>query len=53
MYNIVHIEIIHIQVWGILETRDQNYHSNGRPRLRLADFLTDVVILQLRRSSER
>ena len=41
------------QVWGISETRDQNYHSNVRPRLRLADLLTEVVILQLRRSSER
>ena len=41
------------QVWGILETRDQNYRSNARPRLRLADLLTEVVILQLRRGSER
>ena len=31
------------QVWGISETRDQNYHSNARPRLRLADLLTEVV----------
>ena len=29
-------------------TRDQNYRSNGRPRLRLADMLIEVVILQLR-----
>ena len=35
------------QVWGISETRDQNYGSNARPRLRLADLLTEVVILQL------
>ena len=41
------------QVWGIAETRDQNYGSNARPRLRLADLLTEVVILQLRRCSER
>ena len=45
---------LHIhQVWGISETRDQNYRSNARPRLRLADLLTEVVILQLRRGSER
>ena len=41
------------QVWGISETRDQNYRSNARRRLRLADLLTEVVILQLRRASER
>ena len=41
------------QVWGILETRDQNYRSNARPRLRLADLLTAVVILQLHCRSER
>ena len=41
------------QVWGISETRDQNYRSNARPRLRLADLLTEVVILQLRRGSEQ
>ena len=40
------------QVWGISETRDQNYRSNARPRLRLADLLTEVVILQLRPGSE-
>ena len=39
-------------VWGISETSDQNYRSNARPRLRLADLLTAVVILQLHRSSE-
>ena len=31
------------QVWGILETRDQNYRSNARPRLSLADLLTEVI----------
>ena len=36
-----------------LNTVDQNYRSNARPRLRLADLLTGVVILQLRRGSER
>ena len=36
------------QVWGISETRDQNYRSNARPRLRSADLLTEEVILQLR-----
>ena len=41
------------QAWGISETRDQNYHSNARPRLKLADLLSEVVILQLRRGSER
>ena len=41
------------KVWGISEARDQNYHSNARPRLRLADLLTEVVILQLRHSSEQ
>ena len=41
------------QVWGISETRDQNYRSNARPCLRLADLLTEVVILQLHRGSER
>ena len=41
------------QVWGISETRDQNYRSIARPRLRLADLLTEVVILQLRRGSKR
>ena len=41
------------QVWGLSETRDQNYRSNARPHLRLADLLTEVVILQLRRGSER
>ena len=45
--------VCNYQVWGILETRDQNYSSNARPRLRLADLLTEVVILQLRRRSER
>ena len=40
------------QVWGISETHDQNYRSNARPRLRLADLLTEVVILQLHRGSE-
>ena len=40
------------QVWVISETRDQNYRSNARPRLRLADLLTEVVILQLRRGSK-
>ena len=38
---------IHSQVWEISETHDQNYRSNARPRLRLADLLTEVVILQL------
>ena len=42
-----------LQVWGISETRDQNYRSNAWPRLRLADLLTGVVILQLRHGSER
>ena len=42
-----------VQVWGISETRDQNYRSNARPRLRLADLLTEVVFLQLRHCSER
>ena len=41
------------KVWGISETRDQNYRSNAWPRLRLADLLTNVVILQLRCVSER
>ena len=41
------------QVWGISETRDQNYRSNARPHLRLADLLTEVVIIQLHRGSER
>ena len=41
------------QVWGISETRDQNYRSNAQPHLRLADLLTEVVILQLRHGSER
>ena len=41
------------QVWGISKTRDQNYRSNARPRLTLADLLTEVVILQLRRGSEQ
>ena len=41
------------QVVGISETRDQNYHSNAQPRFRLADLLTEVVILQLRRGSKR
>ena len=40
------------EVWGISETHDQNYPSNARPRLRLADLLSEVVILQLRRGSE-
>ena len=31
----------------------ENYRSNARPRLRLADLLTEVVILQLCRGSER
>ena len=31
----------------------ENYRSNVRPRLRLADLLTEVVILQLRRGSEQ
>ena len=39
------------QVWGISETRDQNYHSNARPRFRLADLLLELVILC--RHSER
>ena len=32
------------QVWGISETCDQNSRSNARPRLRLADLLTEIVI---------
>ena len=40
------------QVWGISETHNQNYRLNARPRLRLADLLTEVVILQLRPGSE-
>ena len=32
------------QVWGISETRDQNYHSNAGPSLRLADLLTAIEI---------
>ena len=43
----------YMQVWGISETRDQNYRSNERPRLRLADLLTEGVILQLHRGSAR
>ena len=31
---------------------DQNYRSNAQPRLRLADLLTEVVILKLCRGSE-
>ena len=50
---IIRTLIVHHQVWGILETRDQNYRSNARPRLRLADLLTEVVILLLHRGSER
>ena len=41
------------KVWGISETCDQNYRSNAQLRLRLADLLTEVVILQLRHGSER
>ena len=35
------------------ETHDRNYRSNARPRLRLADLLTEVVILQLLCGSEQ
>ena len=52
-YFVVHFSFSNNQVWGISETRDQNYRSNGRPCLRLADLLTEVVILQLLRGSER
>ena len=38
---------------GELDLGRNDPDSNARPRLRLADLLTEVVILQLRPGSER
>ena len=40
-----------VKVWGISKTRDQNYCSNARPRLRLANLSYNCVAVLSDRNS--